>query len=996
MKPHVLIPRLAPPGIASALPVFLLCWMSSLPSVLGQGGLDSFNPNANGRVRALAVQSDGRIVIGGNFTSVSTTNRNHVARVNADGSLDSSFDPGAGANGEVWSLALQPDGKVLVGGGFSSFGGRGYLVRLNANGSLDATFNPGPNDGVRYLVVQADGKILVAGAFTSLGGTNCNYLGRLNANGTLDHGFNAGADAQVNTLLEQPEGKILVGGFFTTLGGATQNFIGRILDDGQKDFGFSIVTDGAVWKLAADRDDGIIIGGSFTTLGGFSRTNIGRVFTFDFVDSSFNPGANSTVNSLAVQLDGRIVCGGNFTLLGGKTNKYLARLNANGTLDNTFTNMGANDTLFSLALQSDGKVLFGGAFTTLGALTRNSIGRFGQALPRPLNDNFANRSTLLLTSNMLSLTSSNLAATSELGEINFLGNMDGGRSVWYSYTPQTQGLLRVLLSPPCCSPSGEVIDPVDYNMYLARGASVSNLTGVVSPILVDNGSLNRMTRAVYADLLPGQECVIAVDGAYNDGIIVGGEFGLDLRFVPANGNDNFEQRSNLLGNDFSLLAPFFAASRQTGEPSHGGGNGSLWWKWTAPFSGLATLRGTQPGNFVPNLAVYQGSQLANLTTVNSTAEIIGHTRQLRFPAVQGQSYALAISGAKFDTNAFPHIDDDSYGSGRFEFNFATLAARLTNLVATTNLTNGVVFSVSARVENFGSLTTGPLRFRLVAKQGQSLAESFSSNPGELAQTTLGTFNPPPPGQASPGLNNPVALGGTCPAPSEGDFNSGTGWEVFCLLEEQLGTNWFLRDKLLVLQGVWPSVRGFGGPGGGVIRLDPGLASAAYDELLSVQILGPSPIYEGARTSYVGRATFAVAPTYDFTNTLWQATRFTITNGVFKAGIVTNDTAVTITAQYGFAGLDYSANRNINVLNLPSPSLTFSSSIPLRPFKLSLSGVRERQHVIEATTNLNPPSIWIPLATNKATNVSGLSGFWNFTDLASTNLGKRFYRAREVE
>jgi hypothetical protein len=571
--------------------------------------------------------------------------------------------------------------------------------------------------------------------------------------------------------------------------------------------------------------------------------------------------------------------------------------------------------------------------------------------------------------------------------------MSGGRSVWYSYTPAAQGLLRVLVRPPCCDPDGALTATEDFTAVLARGSSVATLTGIVVPRLVDNGALPPMSRALYADLLASQQYVIAVDGAYNRTLTAGGQFGLELRFVPAPGNDNFEQRSNIVGGDVSVPANFLAASRQPGEPAHGGGEGSLWWTWTAPFNGLATLRGTQPGDFVPYLAAYQGGQLTGLSPVASTSEIIGHTRQLRFAALRGQTYALAISGAKYDPTAFPHIDDDQYGSGRFEFNFATLAIRVSNLVTATNETNGVDFSVSARVEHFGSLATGPLRFRLVARQGLSIVDSFDNRPEPLS-VDLATFLPPP---ASPGLGSAVAIAGVCPAPSDGFSNtSGTGWEVFCLLEEQVGTDWFLRDKLLVLQGKWPNVGGFGGPGGGVIRLDPGTGTVTADELLSVQILGPSPIFEGSSTSYVGRATYAVAPVHDFTNTFWRATRFNITNGFFRSGAVTSDTPVTLTAQFSFAGVDYSTSRIVNVLNLPSPSLTFSSAIPRRPFQLSVSGVRERRHVLEATTNLAPLIVWSPLATNKTTNVSGLSGFWNFTDLASTNLGRRFYRARELE
>ena len=96
-----------------------------------------------------------------------------------------SFDPGA--NGSVNALAIQPDGKLLVGGSFTALGAqpRNYIARFNADGTLDPLFNPGANGPVYALGVQTDGRLLVAGNFTTLGGWDRNYLARLNSDGTL-------------------------------------------------------------------------------------------------------------------------------------------------------------------------------------------------------------------------------------------------------------------------------------------------------------------------------------------------------------------------------------------------------------------------------------------------------------------------------------------------------------------------------------------------------------------------------------------------------------------------------------------------------------------------------------------------------------------------------------------------------------------------------------------------------------------------------------------
>ena len=223
------------------------------------GSLDpAFNPGADASVLALAIQSDGKILVGGNFTTLGgggtgTTARHRIGRLLPDGSLDATFNPGA--NNTVWTLAIQPDGKILVGGFFTMLGGggtgtttRNRIGRLNADGSLDTTFNPGASNLVYAAMLQPDGKILVGGEFTTLGGggtgtTVRNRIGRLNADGSLDADFNPGANNVVYTLAVQPDGKILVGGEFTGLGGGTgttaRNRIGRLHSDGSLDATFN-------------------------------------------------------------------------------------------------------------------------------------------------------------------------------------------------------------------------------------------------------------------------------------------------------------------------------------------------------------------------------------------------------------------------------------------------------------------------------------------------------------------------------------------------------------------------------------------------------------------------------------------------------------------------------------------------------------------------------------------------------------------------------------
>jgi len=339
-----------------------------------------FNPGAGYGVSSLAVQADGKILVGGGFTTLGGQSRNYIGRLNADGTVDTNFNPGASSI--VSSLALQADGKILVGGYFTTLGGqsRTNIGRLNADGTLDSGLNPGAKGWVNCLALQADGKILAGGYFATLGGQSRTNIGRLNADGTLDRSFNPGADSYVDSLAVQADGKILVGGAFTTLGGQPRNSIGRLNADGTLDNGFNPGADNTVLSLAVQADGKILVGGSLTTLGGQSRNYIGRLNGDGTVDTNFNPGASSYVDSLALQADGKILVGGYFTTLGGQTRNYLGRLNADGTLDTGF-NPGADNTVLSLALQADGKILVGGNFIGLGGQSRSCIGRLNNSEP---------------------------------------------------------------------------------------------------------------------------------------------------------------------------------------------------------------------------------------------------------------------------------------------------------------------------------------------------------------------------------------------------------------------------------------------------------------------------------------------------------------------------------------------------------------------------------------------------------------------------------------
>jgi uncharacterized delta-60 repeat protein len=130
-----------------------------------------------------------------------------------------SFNPSFGANNLVYTGALQPDGKIIAGGDFTTVNGvnRSFLGRFNADGSLDSTFLPNANAPVYSIVIQPDGRILISGAFSLIDGVTRNRYARLNANGSVDLSFNSsvGANNVASEIALLPDGRVLIGGNFT-------------------------------------------------------------------------------------------------------------------------------------------------------------------------------------------------------------------------------------------------------------------------------------------------------------------------------------------------------------------------------------------------------------------------------------------------------------------------------------------------------------------------------------------------------------------------------------------------------------------------------------------------------------------------------------------------------------------------------------------------------------------------------------------------------------
>jgi uncharacterized delta-60 repeat protein/CSLREA domain-containing protein len=354
------------------------------------------NPDIDLAVSDLALQQDGKILICGGFSNVGGQPRSKVARLNANGTLDTSFQnpniTGSIGNDSVFTLALQSDGKVLIAGLFNSVSGqmRNRLARLNADGSFDNTFLSDVNSTVTQVVLQPDGKILVGGYFTLVSGQVRNRLARLNSDGTLDTSFinpnvnvpNGSPANPIGTIAVQPDGKILIGGNFTSVDGQARSGAARLNSDGTLDTNFNLNTNGTVSRYNFQPEGKILISGFFGVVNGAPRTTIARINSNGSLDNSFQ-NVNITsgaVHAFDIQSDGKIVVGGNFSNISGVERRYLARLNANGTFDPSFQDPNANFggdfySITKILVQPDGKVLIGGQFNTVGRQPRKNVVR---------------------------------------------------------------------------------------------------------------------------------------------------------------------------------------------------------------------------------------------------------------------------------------------------------------------------------------------------------------------------------------------------------------------------------------------------------------------------------------------------------------------------------------------------------------------------------------------------------------------------------------------
>ncbi|HEY5914143.1 MAG TPA: hypothetical protein VJA21_26445, partial [Verrucomicrobiae bacterium] len=327
---------------------------------------------ANANVMAILSLPNGRAIIGGHFTRLNDVQRVGLAGLTADGTLDSSFVPPAEPLSWVEVMARQEDGRILVGGSFYSTNPpfSKDLVRLNPNGSLDNSFQlpSGFYGSVRALAVQPDGRILFGGGF-SLGGSP-SYLARVKPDGSLDDTFEqgtgiAGEDVSIEAIAVQRDGKILVGGTFQTYNGVPRTGLLRLNPNGSLDETFSPPAEIQwAWRIAVQPDGRIVV----------LSERLLRLLPDGNLDPTFH--APPEVAGFALEPTGKLIVTGSLDMPADRAGaSSLMRLNPDGSPDQSFITRLAGGWVNAIVLQADGRVLIGGTFEEVNDIERANIAR---------------------------------------------------------------------------------------------------------------------------------------------------------------------------------------------------------------------------------------------------------------------------------------------------------------------------------------------------------------------------------------------------------------------------------------------------------------------------------------------------------------------------------------------------------------------------------------------------------------------------------------------
>lgn len=389
-----------------------------------------------GSVYAIARTPDGKLVIGGEFTEVDGAPRAYLARFNADGSLDTAWNPAA--DNAITALAVDASGNVYAGGYFQNIGGLArpwlakldavtgaadpewnaflqgsvaglafdatgllyvtgvseaglvYLLRIDAAGDVDPSWTPNTGDLSPTDIAVSDGWAYLSGSF--FGPDNVGALRRFSTldSGSYDFGWQPSPNARVSDI-DLHGANLYVAGSFTQMGNAARNYISRVsLQDGLPDPGWTPDADAAVSEIDADAT-GVFAAGEFTRIGGSARGHVAKLSLVDGgAVAGWNPGTSEDgfQSALIAAGDGGAWLGGDTSFTGGLLRPGLAKILPTGAVDASVApRVLLPGYIFMTAALSDGSYLVGGDFVQAGATVQTHLLRLKPDLT--LDENWA-------------------------------------------------------------------------------------------------------------------------------------------------------------------------------------------------------------------------------------------------------------------------------------------------------------------------------------------------------------------------------------------------------------------------------------------------------------------------------------------------------------------------------------------------------------------------------------------------------------------------------
>lgn len=359
-----------------------------------------------GSIFQLLISSDYKLYVGGSFNSYNNiSGADKIIAASLNGTYDSTFDVSPSPNSTVYSIAEQSNGKLIVGGAFTTLGGVNstYLARLNTDGSVDTSFsNNTLNDWVfsnDCIAVDSQNRIYVGGRFTEVSSNSAKALVRLLSDGTYDSTFdttvgfsNSSNYRVVESVNILSDGKILATGDFTTYNNVNRLRIAKLNLDGTLDTSFLYTSgaNGTIYITKELSDGSILIGGAFTQYNGTAINKLVKVDSNGNIDNTFDIGngpagtvGTTFISDLIVQSSGKIVVvlGRNAVTWNGEPTDILIRLNSDGTLDNTWNSGGSGFTdsvyndpaIYDIVEQENGNIIVGGRFTGYNGESHNNL-----------------------------------------------------------------------------------------------------------------------------------------------------------------------------------------------------------------------------------------------------------------------------------------------------------------------------------------------------------------------------------------------------------------------------------------------------------------------------------------------------------------------------------------------------------------------------------------------------------------------------------------------